>query len=1487
MKPLPKNFLIKILVASVIISASHTSIAQRRQKEQNQFVTGEAKFKPILIGNPPAEDEKSFNEIKGKFKEALKIVIDSPYQIWSKMGTYIHIVVYGPDFSPVKNGKVYLDGKPIGRTDKNGTFVFSISPNPDKSYSNNHVVDVLYEKKGKLLHGKVMFKAYPRTESFRTVRIFAYTDRGIYNPGQTIHVRAIAWELKGDFKPIHESEIEFLLKTSDGKVVGGGAVETNRWGIGVLDIPLPENAPEGLYFLEASYQRQVASTKLRVERLTPPVIEIKHTLPRFLLRDQDELNFEVKLAYYTGSQFQSGEVRIKLIYNARVFYEEKKSVRGSGPHTFKIGASAVAKLRKTVPENGYLQVAIEVEDEFHRKAELKRDMRYVANPYIAVVETDKDQYTTGQTAHLMIRVSDVEHVPLRGRKITLKWENGSAEGQTDSNGIAKIDIPVGKSHIKGKVFIEGVKKPVTDFYVKWVKPRPMSSEIPQGYLKENHSASIIVRFPTKFIPKEKFVHMDIVDSSGAIIGAQLIPIKKKKNGKYEAKGSFIAPSWGSMLLTLFCVGTKGKQPVGLLTDGQNLVVVPDREIKIEMDGVPEVAKPGSEITFTGRIFNSKAELINASVGASIVDAAVIGLVDPLEKTPMDEFYNPQLKVLSQTGSKILTWPVVTRNWGYPRYDIALPPFGFKQGSRHPEQMPEETIKVKTGDGAAKPITAGAKVKMAPEALPLECKTCPAVTPKPLGYGHTEKEEKPESAGRGYSRSTPLGQESSTIITLRKNFFETSAWLPTLEAHEGLVEISSKLPDAITIQTVTLIASDDAGGVGMKRRKIKVTQPLFIRSEFPATLTAGDRVESFASITNLTNKELNCTVNFSSDIIKVYNTKPVKVKVPAGGIAPVGFLVEPQKAGWTDYTITADCGQWIDSEKRQIFIRPLGIPDRIEAKGKLSREKPFIVDINVSGKDLYLKGFIHVSFPTVVPALQAMEEIISKPGGAVDFISTKALITGAALRYLIERNPAAEQLNKVKHAASKLMSAVLFAQRSDGGWGFYFNFFRSMPSGAASIPAIKSNPYMTALSLEALTELKKSGMSVPLNSIRRAMHFLADSLGTETLWSVKSISFYEGESEKVKLGISSEIFRAMADAYRSFPELKYDYKIPKTMKSLYIKFKEIVKDVYQTDPLILANSSLGLLWSAEAEGVDTRRLKSQLNEVAKRLIVARREAYWEPSWFHAYGGSLVATEAVIRFMMNLGKTTYDSDIREAVKYIISTQNSFGSWHNERGTAAAIRALLAIPPATEEIPSKVRVIINGEEVEVVEINPQDPFLSSVKLRQLDITKYLLKGKNRVEIRYSGNLTARVSIFIEKWSKKKQFQPLKYENSPPVFVNRKYQKVSDKKGSPVKVTLTISSKKKNIPPLRIIEPLPSNAQVDSTSVENLLTNGIINGYELRSDKVIFHIMKLNKQIQKLEYLLFPERRGVALQPGTIITTPAQQYAPTSGGPTKFHVE
>ncbi|HLB12459.1 MAG TPA: MG2 domain-containing protein, partial [Dehalococcoidia bacterium] len=115
--------------------------------------------------------------------------------------------------------------------------------------------------------------------------VFLETDKPIYKPGQTIHLRAVT--LDPDLMPMSEAVTVEILDAKGIKVFRR-AVDTDSYGMAALDLPLSDEPNLGVWKINASTPKNKTQLDVRVEEYVLPKYEVKVELPRdwFLVNEQ-------------------------------------------------------------------------------------------------------------------------------------------------------------------------------------------------------------------------------------------------------------------------------------------------------------------------------------------------------------------------------------------------------------------------------------------------------------------------------------------------------------------------------------------------------------------------------------------------------------------------------------------------------------------------------------------------------------------------------------------------------------------------------------------------------------------------------------------------------------------------------------------------------------------------------------------------------------------------------------------------------------------------------------------------------------------------------------------------------------------------------------------------------------------------------------------------------------------------------------------------
>lgn len=1224
----------------------------------------------------------------------LLLAIDTPYQLYGRASSYVHVAAWYPDGRPAAGADVFVDRRGVGRTDRHGTLVFRRGGGPaaDGPGADAHGLDdgaTLFVVAPGDRCGAVGFTPYTRTPAFASDQLYVYTDRGVFRPGETIHVRAIGWRLQADHAPLEAANVELRLRDAEGRTLVAGQARTDTFGTAALDLVVPRDADAGDYELEVVHGGTTESASLQIRRFETPALRIAHDLPRWLARDTDALAFTVTAHSANGGALDAATIVARVIAPDGRRVTRRRAVRGAGPHSFAVDAKAFASLRADLAEGASMRVEIEVTDGRGRSDTVQRAITFVDQPWIGVLEPDRDAYAPGDRVHVVARVSDRDDVAMRAGDLTLVLSPSGQRhtARTDAAGMASFAFDMPAEHQHASLYADGQTRVMAEAELPAVAPVPMRAELAAPIVRERSSTAVVVRFPLGHVPIDRRVHLDLTDTSGAIVGAAVLRAEREDRG-WVARGHFTAPTWGSALVTFFALGrAPGGGAPGLLVGGHQLAVQPDRELEITLEGVPERAAPGAELDVRATVRSADGEVRPFAASAALVDRAVLAMHDPLEVTPMDRFYDPDLRTLATTGAQMLTWPVVSRNWGTAAWDIALPPFAFAEAGERgsctehydDRDFAALTVKEVTVAGAGAGATGS-------------------------GFG---------AAGLGVGGMAVGVAAGPTDIVVRTRFADTSLWLPQLRG-TGETRFEARLPEGTGEQELVVVASDREGGVGIARRTIAVTQPLFVRPDLPDTMIEGERVEVPVVVHNRTARSEDVAVALSA------GDEVARAQLVVGSMDE-GRVVVPLTApgaGSSRVRVEARGKHEQDAAVHTMRVQPRGVAIvRREAAGFDRDGRARFTAVRRA--DAPEQAHLAIVFPTRVAAGLGAEsllrDIVDDPHAIVsDLAAAAAIVRWAGGR----GGPELERLRSGIGAAIGMLARV---QDPSGRWSYWRHG--------------KPSAYVTALALDGLLEARAAGFDVPATTLATAAASLAEALDGGALLPASELGWWEGDETRVREGLTAEVFAILA----RIPEAERSPRLRRVLEALSDRHRDGLRahtlDVRASAHAVLAMQTLGTLDGPDAE------------QALAHLLDARDHGHWEPTWFSAYGGTIEATAAAVEALASVGGTDHALALRDAVRWLAGTAPSWGQWHNERGTTAAVRALARLGAPTLGAASVVTVRVDGTVVATARVDPDDPVGSTLSLAHVELPA-LAVGSHVVEVEHDGAVHPTVALVGKRW-------------------------------------------------------------------------------------------------------------------------------------------
>ena len=561
-------------------------------------------------------------------------------------------------------------------------------------------------------------------------------------------------------------------------------------------------------------------------------------------------------------------------------------------------------------------------------------------------------------------------------------------------------------------------------------------------------------------------------------------------------------------------------------------------------------------------------------------------------------------------------------------------------------------------------------------------------------------------------------------------------------------------------------------------------------------------------------------------------------------------MKPAKCGANKYRVTVANEAYEDTEERKVFVRPAGNPAVTVESGTLSSGQSFSADVKLNKGAAYRTVFLNASFPNIIPALQGFEAMQELPFAfiGVSGLANQAILDAALLEWGIQANRPPEWIDGLKARLGRAAAQLVAAQDKDGGWGWWY-----LPDSSSNRGGYTKSTYLTALALKALTQVKLADLGMQDEAMVKAADYIMKARNKEGLWAPGGAYFWEKNAPETDWALSGDLFGTVSGALGAL-----DKKPSKELKKVSRKLQKYLAQRPE-EASAVAHITAGLVTYARWQ--KDKKLKAELEKAVNYLLTLKRQGYWEPHWYHAYGGMVELNATILDMIHALNPSAHESVQRELITYLLSTREAWGAWHNEMGTVTAIKALLkAGAGAVKEVPSSVTVQVNGKTVATVKVDPADPFLSAAKLRYLELTSHLNDGANKVTVSYDGKLQVPVMLETREW--KSKGRGAKIMSRAPGLSLKRSAPGEAQVGAPVEVKLTVNADRKGRL-VQVTDSIPSNMTIDKKSVEKLALDKKVATYKITDDAVTFLIPEVSEELV-LTYKLVATREGTSQHAG-----------------------
>ncbi|MBM4081921.1 MAG: hypothetical protein FJ278_19600, partial [Planctomycetes bacterium] len=144
----------------------------------------------------------------------------------------------------------------------------------------------------------------------RAAKILLTTDKPLYQPAQTMHIRALALN-EGDLRPVAAEKLILEVEDSKGNKVFKKAGDLSKFGIASADFVLAHEVNMGTYKVRALLGKAQAEKTVEVKRYVLPKFKVEVTTDKKFYLPGETAKGSVQSDYFFGKPVAGGKVTLK------------------------------------------------------------------------------------------------------------------------------------------------------------------------------------------------------------------------------------------------------------------------------------------------------------------------------------------------------------------------------------------------------------------------------------------------------------------------------------------------------------------------------------------------------------------------------------------------------------------------------------------------------------------------------------------------------------------------------------------------------------------------------------------------------------------------------------------------------------------------------------------------------------------------------------------------------------------------------------------------------------------------------------------------------------------------------------------------------------------------------------------------------------------------------------------------------------------------
>ncbi len=503
------------------------------------------------------------------------------------------------------------------------------------------------------------------------VQVLLTCDKPLYQPGQIIHLRALALNI-ADLEPARGQTVIFEIEDARANKVYKQKETLNEFGVAGVDFELASEVNMGTFTLRAIVPAGQAEKKVRVERYVLPKYRVGLTTDKTYYLPGETVKGTLQADYFFGKPVAGGSVTIQaqtVNIGVDTFAELTGKTDANGTYQFEVvlpkafvgqpfeQGKAVASLHATII------------DAAEHQQEATATFPVVKDSILLAIIPENPRLVRGIENRAYIAAATPDGKPLANATLTVgamfspqPWQPNISE---DWRGIKLITNDLGMAVFKFQP-VKGYARIFAD--VKTAGGATASARLNLNndttasdgiILRGSHAVAKVgdrVLFGTLSTAQKGTTYLDIVRNRQTILTKAL----ETNNGKAELRLAVTPDMVGTIEVHAYRILPNED----IIRDTLTMVVLPAGDLDVSVKPNKAVYRPGEEAVLDFQVRDGKTKHpVFAALGLAIVDESVFALSElqpGLEKIYFmleKELMEPRYEIHGLTSDEIIMPPI--------------------------------------------------------------------------------------------------------------------------------------------------------------------------------------------------------------------------------------------------------------------------------------------------------------------------------------------------------------------------------------------------------------------------------------------------------------------------------------------------------------------------------------------------------------------------------------------------------------------------------------------------------------------------------------------------------------------------------------------------------------------------------------------------------------------------------------------------------------